>query len=63
MDSKDFDIQQLELDRIDKFCFVVYYGSEFNLKTLSVAGKQLPYSGKFTVEIALVLKVMVFLPS
>ena len=38
-DSKDFDMQQLELEKIDKFCFAIYYGSEFNLKTLSVTGK------------------------
>jgi hypothetical protein len=38
-DSKDFDVQQLELEKIDKFCFAIYYGSEFNLKTLSVTGK------------------------
>ena len=37
-DSKDFERQQLELRKIDQFCFVVYYGSEFKLKTLSVAG-------------------------
>ena len=38
-DSKDFDMQQLELEKIDKFCFAIYYGSEFNLKTLSVTGE------------------------
>ena len=38
-DSKDFERQQVELKKIDQFCFVVYYGSEFKLKTLSVAGK------------------------
>ena len=38
-DSKDFDVQQLEQEKINQFCFAVYYGSEFNLKTLSVAGK------------------------
>lgn len=38
-DSKDFDLQQLELDQIGKCCFVIFYGSEFNLKTLSVTGK------------------------
>ena len=37
-DSKDFERQQLELRKIDQFCFIVYYGSEFKLKTLSVAG-------------------------
>lgn len=37
-DSKDFDMQQVELEKIDKFCFAIYYGSEFNLKTLSVTG-------------------------
>ena len=39
MDSQDFDAQQLELEKFYKNCFAVYYGSEFNLKTLSVAGE------------------------
>lgn len=37
-DSKDFERQQGELKKIDQFCFVVFYSSEFKLKTLSVAG-------------------------
>ena len=37
-DSKDFERQPLELRKIDQFCFVVYFGNEFKLKTLSVAG-------------------------
>ena len=37
-DSKDFERQQVELKKIDQFCFIVFYGSEFKLKTLSVAG-------------------------
>ena len=37
-DSKDFERQPLELRKIDQFCFVVYFGNEFRLKTLSVAG-------------------------
>ena len=41
IDSKDFERQKPELMKIDQFdriCFVVYYGSEFKLKSLSVAG-------------------------
>lgn len=38
-DSKDFDKKnQVGLKMIDQFCFIVYYGNEFRLKTLSVAG-------------------------
>ena len=37
-DSKDFERQQLELKKIDQFCFVLFYTSEFKIKTLSVAG-------------------------
>ncbi len=37
-DSKDFERQQVELKKIDQFCFVIYYTSEFKPKTLSVAG-------------------------
>ena len=37
-DSKDFERQQVELKKMGQFCFVVYYTSEFKLKTLSVAG-------------------------
>lgn len=37
-DSRDFERQQGELKKIDQFCFVIYYTSEFKLKTLSVAG-------------------------
>lgn len=37
-ESKDFERQQVELRKIDQFCFVIYYTSEFKLKTLSVAG-------------------------
>lgn len=44
-DSKDFDVQQVGLEKIDQFCFAVYYGTEFNLKTLSVAGEWLVISG------------------
>ncbi len=40
-DSKDFEKQQVGLRMIDQFCFIVYYGNEFRLKTLSVAGKSL----------------------
>ena len=40
-DSKDFERQQVELRKIDQFCFVVYYGSDFKLKTLSVSGEHL----------------------
>ncbi|XP_064393377.1 1-phosphatidylinositol 4,5-bisphosphate phosphodiesterase gamma-1-like [Halichondria panicea] len=36
-DSKDFEKQQVGLRMIDNFCFIVYYGNEFRLKTLSVA--------------------------
>ena len=38
-DSKDFEKQQVGLRMIDNFCFIVYYGNEFRLKTLSVAGE------------------------
>lgn len=38
-DSKDFERQHMELKKIDQFCFVVFYSSEFKLKTLSVAGE------------------------
>ena len=37
-DSKDFEKQQVELKKIDQFCFIIYYTSEFKVKTLSVAG-------------------------
>ena len=37
-ESKDFERQQVELKKIDQFCFVIYYTSEFKVKTLSVAG-------------------------
>ena len=37
-ESKDFDKQQQELKKIDQYCFVIFYTSEFKLKTLSVAG-------------------------
>lgn len=37
-DSKDFERQQVELKKIDQFCFIIYYTSEFKVKTLSVAG-------------------------
>lgn len=37
-DSKDFERQQVELRKIDQFCFVIYYTTEFKMKTLSVAG-------------------------
>lgn len=37
-DSKDFERQQGELKKIDQFCFVIFYTSEFKFKTLSVAG-------------------------
>ena len=37
-DSKDFEKQAVELRKIDQFCFVIYYTSEFKFKTLSVAG-------------------------
>lgn len=46
-DSKDFDMQQLELEEIGKFCFTIYYGSEFNLKTLSVTGNELNFTPNF----------------
>ena len=38
-DSRDFERQTVGLRMIDQFCFIVYYGSEFRLKTLSVAGR------------------------
>ncbi len=38
--SRDFERQPDELRKIDPYCcFVIYYGAEFKLKTLSVAGK------------------------
>ena len=37
-DSRDFERQQVELKKIDQFCFVIYYTSEFKSKSLSVAG-------------------------
>lgn len=38
--SKDFERQPEELRKLDQFCcFVIYYGTEFKLKTLSVAGE------------------------
>lgn len=37
-DSKDFERQQVELKKIDQFCFVIYYMAEFKAKSLSVAG-------------------------
>ena len=37
--SKDFERQPEELRKLDQFCcYVIYYGAEFKLKTLSVAG-------------------------
>ena len=45
-DSKDFDKQKPELMKIDQFdqiCFVVYYGSDFKLKSLSVAGMYIEF--------------------
>jgi phosphatidylinositol phospholipase C gamma-1 len=36
--SKDFERQPEELRKLDQFCcYVIYYGAEFKLKTLSVA--------------------------
>lgn len=38
--SKDFEKWPEEAKKIENLrCFVVYYGSEFRLKTLSIAGK------------------------
>ena len=42
--SKDFERQPEELRKLDQFCcFVIYYGSEFKLKTLSVAGQSIAH--------------------
>lgn len=38
-DSKDFERQQVELRKIDQYCFVVHFSMEFKIKTLSVAGE------------------------
>lgn len=38
--SKDFEKWPEDAKRIENLrCFVVYYGSEFRLKTLSISGK------------------------
>ena len=42
--SKDFERQPEELRKLDQFCcFVIYYGPDFKLKTLSVAGMFHPH--------------------
>ena len=41
INSKDFERSPGELEKIDQqCCFIVYYGMEFKLKSLSVAGKK-----------------------
>lgn len=46
--SKDFDKWSEDARRVDqKLCFVVYYGNDFKLHTLSVVGKSQPYISVF----------------
>ena len=49
LDSLDFKKGQEDIRMVDpQCCFIILYGSEFRLKTLSVAGKVLFCGGMFS---------------
>lgn len=49
--SKDFEKWPEDAKKMDNpRCFVVYYGSEFRLKTLSIAGKTIFVKNKYKLK-------------
>ena len=61
INSKDFERSPGELEKIDQqCCFIVYYGMEFKLKSLSVAGTEMNSCGIVFVSVVQLVSLLVY---
>ena len=61
INSKDFERSPGELEKIDQqCCFIVYYGMDFKLKSLSVAGKEMNSCGIVFVSVVQLVSLVVY---
>lgn len=57
--SKDFEKWQEEARREERAkCFIVFYGKEFKLRTLSIAGETTPFQDFVSCHLGLELKIL-----